>query len=334
MPVKTRRKGIELMATMKDVALSAGVSLITVSRVINSPEIVSEATRLKVEKAMEELDFLPNYAAKALAQNNTRTINLYIPRNIGISDPFIMHLISGVAEELSNVNYLFMIKRDLEFNHRCDGVIVMGLDLSEENEFTSKIKVPFVLFGKNDLNIDCVDVDNELGALMMTEKIIENGHRKIGFLMRDTMQRYAHERFEGYRRALKKHGIAYDKNLVRYADNSEQDGYTNSYDLLTSEKPSAIFCSVDLLAIGAFRAAEKLRLKIPGDISIAGFDGLIFDLIPKVPLTTVRQPVYETGRALAARLLERLKNPDLPYEKKYLEPELKWRESVGPNNNK
>ncbi len=319
------------MATMKDVAQLAGVSLITVSRVINSPDIVSEATRLKVEQAMEALDFMPNFAAKALAQNNTRTIYLYIPGNIGISDPFNMHLIAGVAEELSNANYLFLVKRDLEFNHRCDGAIVMGLDLSEENAFTAKIKVPFVLFGKNDLDIDCVDVDNELGAVMMTDKIIANGHKKIGFIMRDTSQRYAHERLEGYKKALEKNNIPFDEKLVRYAENSEQEGYTNAYDLMTREKPTAIFCCVDLLAIGAFRAAEKLKLKIPRDISIAGFDGLIFDLIPKVPLTTVRQPVYETGRALAARLLERLKNPKLPYERKYLEPEMKWRESVGPN---
>ncbi len=318
------------MATMKDVAQAAGVSLITVSRVINSPDIVSESTRLKVEKAMEELDFMPNFAAKALAQNNTRTIYLYIPGNIGISDPFIMHLIAGVAEELSNANYLFLVKRDLEFNHRCDGVIVMGLDLSEENVFTTKIKVPFVLFGKNDLDIDCVDVDNEAGAVKLTDSIIANGHRRIGFIMRNTSQRYALERLQGYRKSLEKHNIPFEESLVRYAENSEQEGYANTYDLLVKEKPTAILCCVDLLAIGAFRAAEKLRLKIPRDISIAGYDGLIFDLIPKVPLTTARQPVYETGRALAQRLLQRLKNPDLPFEKRYLEPELKWRESVGP----
>ncbi len=318
------------MATMKDVAQAAGVSLITVSRVINSPDIVSEVTRLKVEKAMEELDFMPNFAAKALAQNNTRTIYLYIPGNIGISDPFIMHLIAGVAEELSNANYLFLVKRDLEFNHRCDGVIVMGLDLSEENVFTTKIKVPFVLFGKNDLDIDCVDVDNEAGAVKLTDSIIANGHRRIGFIMRNTSQRYALERLQGYRKSLEKHNIPFEESLVRYAENSEQEGYANTYDLLVKEKPTAILCCVDLLAIGAFRAAEKLKLKIPRDISIAGYDGLIFDLIPKVPLTTARQPVYETGRALAQRLLQRLKNPDLPFEKRYLEPELKWRESVGP----
>jgi len=317
------------MATMKDVAKLAGVSLITVSRVINSPEIVSENTRLKVEKAMEEIDFLPNFAAKALAQNNTRTIYLYVPRNIGISDPFIMNLIAGVSEELSNADYLFLIKRNLEFNQRCDGVIVMGLDLSEENVFISKIKIPFVLFGKTDFDIDCVDVDNEDGARMMMNHIIGNGHKKIGFIAIKASVRFAYERLNGYKKGLEKHNLSFDERLVRYAENSEQDGYLQALDLMIKEKPTAIFCCVDLLAIGAFRAAEKLKLKIPRDISIAGFDGLIFDLIPKIPLTTVRQPVYETGRALAARLLERLKNPDMPYEKIFIQPEMILRKSVG-----
>lgn len=317
------------MSTMKEVAKSAGVSLITVSRVINSPEIVSIATRLKVKKVMEELDFLPNFAAKALAENNTRTIYLYVPRSIAISDTFIMHLIAGVSEELSNANYLFLIKRDWEFNHRCDGVIIMGLDLSEENTFISKIKVPFVLFGKTAFVIDCIDVDNEKGAEMMTEHIIENGHIRIGFLMIKTNLRYAFERLGGYKNVLAKYNISFDDSLVKYVENTEQDSYLKASELMDLEKPTAIFCCSDLLAIGAFRAAEKRKLKIPRDISIAGFDGLIFDLIPKVPVTTIRQPVYETGRALAARLLRRLKNPEMPYEKIYIKPELILRKSVG-----
>lgn len=318
------------MATMKDVAELAGVSLITVSRVINSPEIVSENTRIKIQRAMQELDFVPNFAAKALAQNNTRTIYLYVPKYMPISDPFSMHLIAGISEELSNANYLFLIKRDLEFNQRCDGVILMGLELNEENDITSKLKLPFVLFGKTGLNFDCIDVDNVEGAKIMTEHIISNGHNKIGFLMIKTNQRFAHERFDGYRQALEQSGIAFDEKLIRYMQNTEQDGYLKALDLMEKENPTAIFCSNDLLAIGAFRAAENMKLKIPRDISIAGFDGLIFDLIPKVPLTTMRQPIYETGRALAARILERLKNPDLAYQKAYIKPELKIRESVGP----
>ena len=318
------------MATMKDVAKASGVSLITVSRVINNPELVAEATRLKVEQAMGKLDFLPNHAAKALAENNTRTIHLYVPRFMGISEPFMMNLIAGVSEELSNAYYLFLIRRDLEFNQRCDGVIVMGLALNEENDFADKLRVPFVLFGKTGMDMDCVDVDNLAGATMMTEHIVSHGHDRIGFLMLNINQRYAYERLEGYKQGLKNSSISFDKNLVRYVDLSEQDSYIKACELIKDEKPTAIFCCNDLLAIGAFRAAEKLKLKIPHDISIAGFDGLIFDLIPKVPLTTVRQPVFETGRILARRLLERLKNPQLPFEKTYIVPEIIIRKSVGP----
>lgn len=321
------------MATMKDVAKASGVSLITVSRVINTPGIVADATRLKVEQAISELGFLPNHAAKALAEKSTRTIHLYVPRNMGISEPFTMNLIAGVSEELSNAYYLFLIRRDLEFNQRCDGVIVMGLNLNEENVFADKLHVPFVLFGKTDRDIDCVDVDNFKGAAVMTEYIISRGHKRIGFLMLKTNQRYAYERLEGYKQGLKDNNIPFDENLVRYVEYSEQDSYLKACELMTNEKPSAIFCYNDLSAIGVFRAAEKLKLNIPDDISIAGFDGLVFDLIPKVSLTTVKQPVYETGSALARRLLERLKNPRLPFEKKYIVPELIIRESVGPRRN-
>ena len=318
------------MSTMKDVAKASGVSLITVSRVINNPGLVAEATRLNVERAMAELNFLPNHAAKALAQKNTRTIHLYVPRFMGISEPFMMNLIAGVSEELSSAYYLFLIRRDLEFNQRCDGVIVMGLALNEENLFIDKLRVPFVLFGKTDMDVDCVDVDNLAGATMMTEHIISNGHDRIGFLMLNINQRYAYERLEGYKQVLKNNNIPFDKNLVRYVEPSEQDSYIKAFDLIKNERPTAIFCCNDLLAIGAFRAAEKLKLKIPEDISITGFDGLVFDLIPKIPLTTIRQPVYETGKILARRLLERLKNRQLPFEKTYIAPEIIIRKSVGP----
>lgn len=318
------------MTTMKDVAKASGVSLITVSRVINDPGIVAEATRIKVERAMSELGFLPNHTAKALAEKSTRTIHLYVPRFMGISEPFMTNLIAGVSEELSNAYYLFLIRRDLEFNQRCDGVIVMGLALNEENVFAEKFRVPLVLFGKTEMDIDCVDVDNLAGAEMMGEHILSNGHRKVGFLMLNVNQRYAYERLEGYKRALRKRDIPFNPNLVRYVDNSEQDAFYKACELIKAERPTAIFCCNDLLAIGTFRAAELLNLRIPEDISVAGFDGLIFDLIPKVPLTTIRQPVFETGRILAQRLLDRLKNPKIPCEKRYITPELIIRKSIGP----
>lgn len=314
---------------MKDVAKASGVSLITVSRVINNPLLVAEETRCKVESEMNRLGFLPNHAAKALAQKNTRTVHLYVPRFMGLSEPFMMNLIAGVSEELSNAYYLFLIRRDLEFSQRCDGVIVTGLALNEENIFAEKLGAPFVLFGKTDKDFDCIDIDNEKGAYMMAKHIISKGHRRVGFLMLNVNQRYAYERLGGYRRALEDNGIVFDKSLVRYADLTEQDAFSKACKLLGEGKVTALFCCNDLLAVGAFRAAEKLNLKIPQDVSVTGFDGLIFDLIPKVPLTTVRQPVYEAGRALAARLLTRLSDPRLPFEKTNITPELIIRNSVG-----
>jgi DNA-binding LacI/PurR family transcriptional regulator len=316
------------MTTMKDVAEAAGVSMITVSRVINSPELVKESTRKKVEEAMKQLDFLPNYAAKALAENSTRAIHLYVPRYMRISEPFIMNLIAGISEELSNAYYLFLIRRDLEFNQRCDGVIVMGLNLSEEKIIKSKLNVPFVLFGQTEFNIDCIDIDNLKGAYSMTEHIISSGHSKIGFLMLRSEQRYALERLEGYKEALIKNNISFDEKLVRYVDNMERDSFARSMELLEEERPSAVFCCNDFIAVSAFRAAESLRLKVPEDLSIAGFDGLTYDLVAHKPLTTVRQPVYEAGRQLARRLLERLKNPDMPFEKRLINPELVLRGTV------
>ena len=316
------------MVTMKDVAKAAGVSIITVSRVINSPNLVKENTRIEVERLMKEMGFLPNHAAKALAENSTRAIHLYVPRTMGISDPFIMNLLAGVSEELSNAFYLSLIRRDMDFNQRCDGVIIMGLNLLEEKNFTEKFKVPIVLFGKTDLEVDCIDIDNFKGAVMMTENIIAKGHKRIGFIKINTDQRFTIERFEGYKKALENKNIPYEENLIRYAENTEMGGYNQCLDLIVKEKPTAIFCSNDLLAIGAFRAAEKLKLRVPEDISIAGFDGLVFDLVTKTPLTTVRQPVYEAGKRLAARLLERIKTPELPIEKSLISPELIIRDSI------
>ncbi|OPJ65013.1 LacI family DNA-binding transcriptional regulator [Clostridium oryzae] len=316
------------MATMKDVAKAANVSIITVSRVINKPDMVKSATRLLVEETMKKMNFLPNHAAKALAEKATRAIHLYVPEYMPISDPFIINLIAGISEELSKAYYLFLIIRELNYNQLCDGIIVTGLRLREESKIQKQIHVPFVLFGKSEMDIDCIDIDNVAGAEMLMDYIISKGHNKIGFIMINSDQRFAHERFIGYKAALAKHNIKLDEALIRYAEHSEKDGYEKTMDLLSKEEPSAIFCCNDLIALGSFRAAAELGLSIPEDISIAGFDSLSFDLLTKVPLTTVKQPVYEAGRKLAVRLLNRIQNKNLKLEKSLIAPELIIRESI------
>ena len=318
------------MTTMKDVAKAAGVSMITVSRVINSPQLVKDTTREAVEIAMKELGFVPNHAAKALAENSTRAIHLYVPKYISISEPFMMNLIAGVSEELSEAYYLFLIRRELEFNQRCDGVIVMGINLEEEKKVKEKFNVPFVLFGQSELDVDCMDIDNEKGAFMMTEYLISSGHSRIGFLMFETSQRFSYERMQGYKRALEANNIPFDDKLVRYIKSLEKESYSKAMELITEEAPTVVFGCNDFIAAAAYRAANKLDLKVPKDLSIAGFDGLLYDLVSDKPLTTVRQPVYEVGRKLARRMLEKVKDSNLPNQKILIDPELVIRKTVAP----
>lgn len=316
------------LTTMKDVSKAAGVSIITVSRVINSPELVKEKTRLKVEKAIKDLGFLPNHVAKALVQNKTRAIYLYIPKELNISDPFIMHLVAGVSEELSEAEYFFQIKRDLDFTRRCDGVIVMGLERNEDRKINEKIKVPYVIFGQTDLNVDCVDIDNYRGAYMMTDYMVSKGHKRIGFLKINEDKKFTFDRFEGYKRALEHNGIEIDEALIKEVYNTESQGFEKSYELIKEQKPTAIFCSSDILAVGAFRAAKALKFNVPKDLSIGGFDGLIYDLISEIPLTTIRQPVFEAGKKLSSLLLKKIENPNSLSENRLISPELIIRNSV------
>jgi LacI family repressor for deo operon, udp, cdd, tsx, nupC, and nupG len=313
---------------MKDVAKLAGVSIITVSRVINSPELVKKKTRLKVEEAIKELGFLPNHVARALVQNNTRAIYLYIPKELNLSDPFNMHLVAGVSEALSEEEYFFQVKRDLEFTRRCDGVIVMGLERNEDKLINEKIKVPYVIFGQTDLRVDSIDIDNYRGAHMMTEYLIENGHKRIGFLKIKEDKKFTFDRYEGYKRALEHNGLPFEENLIIESNNTESDGYEKSYKLLKEQEISALFCSSDVLAVGALRAAKSLEIMVPKDLSIGGFDGLIYDLISEVPLTTIRQPVFEAGKKLSSLLLKRIENPDKLCENRLITPELVIRNSI------
>lgn len=324
----TLRQEVLILATMKDVAKAAGVSIITVSRVINSPELVKENTRLKVEKAIKQLGFLPNHVARALVQNNTRSIYLYIPKELDISDPFIMHLVAGVSEELSEAEYFFQVKRDLEFTRRCDGVIVMGLERNEDKKLNDKIKVPYVIFGQTDLGVNCLDIDNYRGAYMMTDYIVSKGHKRIGFLKINEDKKFTYDRYEGYKKALENNNINFDESLVKEGFNTELEGYEKSYELIAMQRPTAIFCSSDILAVGALRAAKELDIKVPKELSIGGFDGLLYDLIAEVPLTTIRQPVFEAGKKLAGMLLNKIENKNTISEKRLITPELVIRNSI------
>lgn len=319
------------MATLKDVAKKVGVAPITVSRVINHPEDVKEETRSKIQKAMAELQYIPNVAARNLISKRSHIIDVYIPEDVELSNPFMMHLLAGVSETLSERMYSFLVLRNRKSEHICDGYIATGLmkeEIKSFNQYAKKRNRPVVMFGHTGLkDVDCIDVDNIIGAEIAVENLIKNGHRDIAMINVDEDKDYPVDRKEGYRKALIKHGCTYDEQNIIYSSNHVEDSAKAVKELFARNSYTAVFCATDTIAIGVEKAVAEIGLSVPEDISIVGFDGLGHERLAAPVITTVQQPVYEIGKMLAQVLIERLDgSPDRV--EKLIEPTLLVGKSV------
>lgn len=298
------------MSTVKDVARAAGVSAITVSRVVNTPDSVRSQTRARVEQAMAELSYIPNAAAKNLVSNRSGVVDVYVPESIDLSNPFVMHLIAGISKVLSDHMYSFLILRNRKREHRCDGYIVTGLlkdEIQAFEHYATERARPVVLFGHTELpNIDCIDVDNVAGAKAGVEHLIQLGHQKIAMINVDEDKDYTSDRLDGYRLALLEHSLPCDEAQVVYVPNSVDGGAQGVRRLLEQGSFTAIFCATDTIAIGAASELSRVGHVVPGDISLVGFDGLGHQLLTTPHITSVQQPIYEMGKMLAQTLLDRL----------------------------
>jgi len=325
------------MTTLKDVAVEADVSIMTVSRVINSPGKVDRDTFEKITRIMEKLQYVPNIAARNLANKRVGVIDVYIPENIDLSNPFAMHFIAGISQTLSQDLYSFLILRNLNTEHICDGYIVTGLlkdEIADFYQYSSGYGRPIVLFGRTDIeDVDCFDVDNVTGAYMAAQHLIESGHTRLCMLNVDEDKDYTADRQEGFCRALQEAGLSTHDAIMIRAVNNPDGGYLATRNLLkdTSVQGTAVFtgmfCATDTLALGAARAISETGRSIPGDISMVGFDGLGHNLLMAPPLTSVRQPVFEVGAMMARKLLDRL-NGDRNREKSLVKPSLSMGHSV------
>lgn len=311
------------MTTLKDVAQLAGVSPITVSRVVNTPEAVKPKTRQRVEEAMKTLSYMPNSAAKNLASNRTGVIDVYIPQSIDLSNPFVMHLIAGISEVLSNHMYSMLILRDRARERMCDGYIVTGLLKDEIHDFVdyaSQRSRPVMLFGHTQLpDVTCVDVDNVVGASMGVEHLLKLGHRRIAMLNVQENKDYVQDRQLGYQLAMEKYSLSINPQDVFFAENSVEGGAKAVRSIANLQRYSAIFCATDTIAIGAVTELNRLGVSVPDQMSIVGFDGLGHHLLSPVSITTVRQPVIEVGKMLASALMTRL-NGEAPQVQSLIAP--------------
>jgi LacI family transcriptional regulator len=320
------------MSTLKDVAREAGVSIITVSRVINTPEKVNSQTREIIEAAMKKLNYSQNPVAKALVSNRVGVIDVFISESIDISNPFVIHFIAGISEVLSKHMYSFLILRNRDIEHKCDGYIATGLlknEIFDMHEYASSRKRSLVLFGHTDINdIDYIDVDNIEGSKMITEYLIDQGHRNIMMMNIDEEKDYTQDRLKGYMSALESHELPFEPSFVYYSKNNVQSGYELALEILGKHNVTALFCASDVLALGAIRAAATLGMRVPDDISIVGYDGLGQHLLTNPRITTVQQPVFEIGKGLAETMVKRLQGSLTASVRQLVKPQLVIEESV------
>lgn len=323
---------------MRRVADRAGVSMSTVSRILNGTAIVADDKRKAVNEAIAALGFVPNPVARGLASGRTFSIGVVTQ---AIDSPFYGAALRGIEDELDPSGYvpLFVSGHwdvaaearciDLLLSRRVEGVIVLTGRLSDQALRHCAKSVPVVVTGRTlaGAGLLSLNFDDFGGARSATEHLIELGHRAIAFIAGDADHPDANERLRGYRAALKAADIAYDPALVVSGAYQESSGVLAVEQLLRSRQPfTAIFASNDQMAIGASLALQKRSLRVPWDVSLVGFDDLPISMYAMPPLTTIRQPAYDIGRKAAAAMLEMIAGR--PPSVTVPAPELVARESV------
>lgn len=329
--------------TIYDVAEKAGVSIATVSKVINETGRIGEKTRKRVLQVMDELNYRPSVVASALTGKNTYTIGLLLP---DLANPFFAEIARSVEDRGHELGYSLVMcstdnKPDKEGRYlsvlrqkSVDGVILAtGIYRDETLRELIDHKIPIALIARDmpHLTVDTVRVDDFVGGYQATHHLLELGHRRIAIIVEDLNVMSSRERLRGYREAHQERGVPVDESLVLVSDFTVEDGKRVTGQLLDrDEPPTAIFACNDLLAIGVIQAARLRGLIIPDDLSIVGFDNTILATIVDPPLTTVAQPIHEMGRQVMDLLIQEIENKKQAKRRVVLLPELIVRQSTAP----
>jgi DNA-binding LacI/PurR family transcriptional regulator len=303
--------------TISDVASEAGVSVATVSRVLNNADYpVRPETRERVLEAAEKLDFRPNELARSLLLKSTRTVGLAIP---DIANPYYPLISRGVEDVASEHGYTVIFcntDRDSEKSERyitsllqkqVDGLILAGggTDFTRASERFARLGTHVVFIGRPGHAWPSVRIPNADAAATVVGHLAALGHRRVAFIGGLSAMTSAQDRFEGYSRSVAEHGLEEDEQLLRMGDFGEESGYRAAQSLLSvSPPPTAIFAANDRMAVGALAAAHDHGLSVPDDLSLVGFDDIPVVSYLRPPLTTVALPAYEMGAAAMRLLLQ------------------------------
>lgn len=311
--------------TIRDVARRAGVGLGTVSRVLNHSPLVTEATRTRVKRAVAELDFVPNPAARGLPRGRTNTIAVIVPF---FTRPSNIERLRGVENTLVQTEYDLIVYnvetpghrdqciREVPRRGRVDGVLVISLPPREADvAYLAKANVPIVLVDAHHPSLDQLNrlvVKDIQGGQRVTEFLIELGHRRIAFVGDSPDSPFnftsSNDRWQGYRTALRKARIPFKRDYVAQGEHGRVQARDLAKVLLhRPDRPTAIFAASDTQAMGVLEAARELGLSVPEDLSVVGYDDI--EVAEYLGLTTMRQSLYESGKGGTELLLHAIEHP-------------------------
>ena len=308
--------------TLEQIAVLAGVSRSTVSRVVNGHPSVSPETRERVQRVIREQDYHPNGAARALVSRRSQLIGLVVPQTLSsvFADPYFPMLIQGISAACDERNYFmllsFPVMRESETLTRIvrgahlDG-LVLAASLTDMSVVAQLAKdgTPFVLVGRSTCpcEVTSVDVDNVRGSAGAVQHLLRLGYTAIATITGPLGMTAAVDRREGYLAAMRAARLEPPEGYIQEGDWSEWSGSRAMEALLAlPERPEAVFAASDNMATGALKAIRAAGLRVPDDIALVGFDDIPLASALQPPLTTVRQPIYRLGHTAASVLIDEL----------------------------
>ncbi len=329
-----------MRVTIKDIAKEAGVSVTTVSRVLNNKPDVSDETKKNIKQIIDKLNYNPNSMARGLVLQKTFTIGLIIP---DISNPFFPEIARGVEDAARKLGYSVLFYNtdnhheeekkaiDVLRGKQVDGLIVsLSIDNRNKLQELSNNEVHVVQIDRkvSGTNYSSIIIDNTLSAYKATSNLIELGHRRIAHLAGDLKTQTAQERLAGYKKALMDRNIEIDEDLILYGNYTKDPAHDEIRLLLKREKrPTAIFAANDLMAVSIYKAIYECGLEIPADISVIGHDNIELSSLVTPTLTTMAQPKYKMGQLAAIFLIKDIEGKEYNHKDIVLDTELIERES-------
>jgi DNA-binding LacI/PurR family transcriptional regulator len=343
--VSSKAKRVKRHVTIREVAKAAGASVSTISAALNNSDYVSAKTRSRIQEAIKSLGYRPNDLARGLRLQKTHSIAIVVP---DLANNFYSEVVRGAKDYSASANYTVLIgdsreKWEEERNYldsfhrrRVDGVIrVPAIDAAGGKSKSVLGNLPVVYADRHPLARDSyvgrVGVDNTRAAETATGYLLSLGHRQIGIVTGDPSSGTSMDRLQGFMRALRSAKIRPDRSMMHTGHNDMESGHFHAMQLLTqTPRPTAIFCTNNMMALGALAAIQEIGLVCPEEISLLGFDDFYWATLLRPKLTVVSQPAREIGMIAARMLIDHIEaRPSIP-SPALLETQLIVRDSCCP----